>query len=56
MCRATEVFVEKGADSVNQLNEILIESGRLDDLKQATKDKKYQKKLMEELLPKEPIK
>ena len=68
MCRATEVFVEKGiaqgieqgieqgTDVINRLNDILLESNRLDDLKRSTKDKKYQKKLIEELLPKEPTK
>lgn len=60
MCRATEVFVEKGieqgTDVINRRNEILLEANRLDDLKRATKDKKYQKKLMKELLPKEPTK
>ena len=37
-------------DAVNQLNQILIDAGRLDDLKRATKDKEYQNKLIEELV------
>ena len=31
-----------------QLNSKLIEEGRMDDLKRATKDPKYQKKLIEQ--------
>ena len=38
---------------VNELNSILIELGRIDDLKRATQDKSYQKQLMVELLPNE---
>ena len=49
----TEKVTEKVTDSINSLNTILIESGRLDDLKKATEDKEYQKKLMEELLHQE---
>ena len=51
MCRATEVWVEKGENNVNRLNQILIDAGRLDDLKRATKDKEYQDKLIKELVP-----
>ena len=36
---------------VNQLNSILIDLGRLDDLKRATQDRAYQEQLMAELLP-----
>ena len=49
----TEKVTGKVTDSINSLNTILIESGRLDDLKKATEDKEYQKKLMEDLLHKE---
>ena len=38
---------------VNELNSILIEQGRIDDLKRATQDKPYQEQLMVELLPNE---
>ena len=51
MCRAAEVWVEKGENNVNRLNQILIDAGRLDDLKRATKDKEYQDKLIKELVP-----
>lgn len=54
MCRATEAILEQGIEQgtnvVNQLNQILIDAGRLDDLKRATKDKEYQNKLIEELI------
>ena len=45
--------LEQGAIRVNQLNSILIDMGRIDDLKRATQDKTYQKQLMSELLPEE---
>ena len=38
---------------VNQLNSILVDTGRLDDLKRAAQDKEYQEQLMSELLPSE---
>ena len=38
---------------VNKLNSILIDMGRIDDLKRATADKAYQEQLMNELLPEE---
>ena len=38
---------------VNELNSILIEQGRIDDLKRSTQDKPYQEQLMVELLPNE---
>ena len=38
---------------VNKLNSILIDLGRLDDLKRATEDKAYQEQLMVELLQEE---
>lgn len=55
MCRATASLVEegmeKGTDTVNKLNLILIEAGRMDDLARAAKEPEYQKKLITELLP-----
>ena len=58
MCKATQELIdegmekgmEKGTSLVNQLNDILIEAGRLEDLKRATKDPKYQKMLIDELI------
>ena len=44
---------EQGEIRVNKLNSILIDIGRLDDLKRATRDKAYQEQLMNELLPEE---
>ena len=44
---------EQGVNLLNQLNSILIEADRLDDLKRATKDKTYREQLMRELLPEE---
>ena len=44
---------ERRLARVNQLHSILIDSGRLDDLKRATTDKAYQEQLIAELLPKE---
>ena len=38
---------------VNMLHSILIDMGRIDDLKRATQDKTYQEQLMSELLPDE---
>ena len=45
--------LEQGESRVNKLNSILIDQGRLDDLKRATQDKAYQEELMTELLPEE---
>lgn len=58
MCKATQALIDegmeqgmkKGTSLINQLNDILIEAGRLDDLKRATKDPKFQKKLIDELI------
>ena len=47
--------IEIGEDSINRLNTILIKQNRFDDLKRATEDREYQKKLMRELLPKRDI-
>jgi hypothetical protein len=40
----------EGIDSVNDLNRILINAGRYDDLTKATNDPEYQKKLYDELV------
>ena len=44
---------EQGVNLLNQLNSILIETDRLEDLKRATKDKAYREQLMRDLLPEE---
>ncbi len=41
--------IEEGIDNVNKLNSYLLEAGRIDDLKKATNDKAFQKKLIDEL-------
>ncbi len=41
--------IEEGIDNVNKLNSYLLEAGRIDDLKKATNDKAFQKKLINEL-------
>ncbi|MCH5260050.1 MAG: hypothetical protein J1F18_09865 [Lachnospiraceae bacterium] len=46
-----EAGLEQGKSRLNQLNSILIDMGRLDDLKRATQDRAYQEQLMVELLP-----
>lgn len=46
-----EAGLERGKSRLNQLNSILIDMGRLDDLKRATQDRTYQEQLMVELLP-----
>ena len=55
MCRAAASLVEKGMEkgtnTINKLNLILIDSGRIDDLTKASKDPDYQKKLIAELIP-----
>ena len=43
--------MKQGENRVNQLHAILIDMGRIDDLKRATIDKAYQEQLMSELLP-----
>ena len=42
---------ENRVNRVNRLISILIDAGRIDDLKRAAKDKSYQEQLMSELLP-----
>ena len=48
-----EAGLEQGERRLNKLYSILIDLGRVDDLKRATQDKAYQKQLMIELLPEE---
>ena len=48
--RGIKLGEARGKDSVNRLNAVLIEQNRLDDLKRATEDRDYQRKLMAELL------
>lgn len=45
-----EKGIEQGAKQVNDLNMILLEQNRTEDLKRAAWDKEYQLKLMRELL------
>ena len=42
-----------GTDLVNELNHILIEPDRMEDLKSATKDPEYQRQQIRELIPEE---
>ena len=46
-----EIWYNTGVEQCNQLTAILIDLGRLDDLKRATQDRAYQEQLMHELLP-----
>lgn len=48
-----EKGIEKGKESINHLNKILIETGRFDDLKRAASDQDFQNQLLQELLPRE---
>ena len=48
-----EAGMERGESRLNKLNSILIDMGRLDELKRSTHDKAYQEQLMMELLPEE---
>lgn len=41
--------LEKGEKRINELNQYLIEQGRLEDLTRATLDSVYQKQLLQEL-------
>ena len=47
------VGLEKGESRINRLNSILIDAGRIDDLKRAATDTEYQAKLILELLAEE---
>ena len=46
---------KRGEERINNLNTILINSNRLDDLKRAATDKIFQTQLMNELLPKDSL-
>ena len=48
-----EQGLAQGESRLNKLYSILIDMGRLDDLKRSTQDKAYQEQLMMELLPEE---
>ena len=54
MCKAIDEMMpeseKKGAELVNKLNVILLDTGRLDDLKKAAEDPNYQKELIKELV------
>lgn len=50
--QGVEQGIEQGKGCVNKLNALLIDMGRIDDLKRATQDKTYQEQLMIELLSK----
>ena len=54
MCKAIDEMMQesekKGAELVNKLNVILLDTGRLDDLKKAAEDPNYQKELIKELV------
>ena len=45
--------LEQGERRLNKLYSILIDPGKLDDLKRATGDREYQEQLINELLPEE---
>ena len=49
--RGRKPGLEQGENRVNRLHSILMDMGRIDDLKRATKDKNYQEQLIFELLP-----
>ena len=49
--RGKKLGLEQGEIRLNKLYSILLDMGRLDDLKRATQDKAYQEQLMNELLP-----
>ena len=53
MERGRKLGLEQGESRLNKLYSILLDMGRLDDLKRAAKDKTYQNQLMSELLPNE---
>ncbi len=42
--------IEEGQTQINHLNKILIDTGRLDDLKRSVIDKDFQRQLLEELI------
>lgn len=47
--------IEAGEKRINTLNNILINSNRIDDLKRAATDKTFQSQLIDELLPNNPL-
>jgi hypothetical protein len=55
MCKAVEDWINdvkaEERERINKLNAILIKAKRYDDLKRSTKDKDFQDKLLEELVP-----
>jgi len=53
--RGIQQGMKRGIDRINLLNIILLNANRMDDLKHASMDKKFQMELMEELLPKEVL-
>ena len=53
--RGRKLELEQGEIRLNKLHSILLDMGRLDDLKRATQDKAYQEQLMSELLPEEVL-
>lgn len=46
---------KKCTDTINQLNDILISEGRLDDLSRSVKDPEFQKQLIIELVDKDYV-
>lgn len=44
---------QEGEARINRLNGALIDMGRIEDLKRASKDRDFQEKLMKELFPEE---
>jgi hypothetical protein len=46
------VNVDSATERLNKLNAILMDAERYDDLKRSTKDKDFQNKLLDELVPK----
>jgi hypothetical protein len=48
-----EIGENKATERMNKLISILISNNRIDDLDRSTKDKEFQKKLLDELVPNE---
>ena len=42
------LYQEKARGRINMLNDMLLEAGRIDDLKASVKDSEFQTKLLEE--------
>jgi hypothetical protein len=61
MCQALQELMKDEIDEkldnaterLNKLNAILLKAKRYDDLERSTKDKDFQNKLLDELVPKE---